>query len=182
MPGIGPKTASRLAFHLLRSPLDQTRDLARALAELADGVVFCERCHNIAESSPCSVCSDESRDGSVVCVVEDPLDVVALERTGAYKGRYHVLHGALSPVDGIGPADLRIDELLARLRSEPISEVILATNPSMEGDSTAMYLERAIQASGAQVRLTRLARGLPVGGDIEYADEVTLIRALDGRG
>lgn len=181
LPGIGPKTAARLTFYLLRMPTDHTRSLAAALQELADGVVYCERCHNIAEASPCAICRDEDRDRSTVCVVEDPLDVLALERTGVYKGLYHVLHGALSPVDGIGPSDLRIDELVQRLASEPIEEVILATNPSMEGDSTAMYVENAIRSSGSDVRLTRLARGLPVGGDIEYADDITLSRALDSR-
>ena len=181
LPGIGPKTASRLAFHLLRMPNQQTRDLAAALNTLAEGVVTCQRCFNIAESSPCAVCSDESRDSTTICVVEEPLDVLALERAQAYRGLYHVLHGAISPVDGVGPADLRIDELLARLATESVEEVILATNPSMEGDATAMYLERAIRAAPSRVRLSRLALGLPVGGDIEYADEVTLARSLAGR-
>jgi recombination protein RecR len=181
LPGIGPKTASRLAFHLLRVPDTQARALADALRHLADSVVTCERCHHIAEASPCSICSDTGRDADIVCVVEEPLDVVALERTGRYKGLYHVLHGAISPVDGITPSDLRIDSLLARLRRESVREVILATNPSLEGDATAMYLERAIHGLGVEVSLTRLARGLPMGGDIEYADEVTLGRALDGR-
>lgn len=181
LPGIGPKTASRLAFYLLRVPPEQARSLAEALRDLTDGLVYCSRCYNIAESDPCAICGNPTRDGSTICVVEEPLDVVALERTHEYHGLYHVLHGAISPVDGISPADLRIDELVARLRAQPAGEVILATNPSLEGDATAMYIERAIRALPAPVRLTRLARGLPVGGDIEYADEVTLARAMEGR-
>jgi recombination protein RecR len=181
LPGIGPKTASRLAFYLLRADKEQARSLAAALTGLADGVVTCGRCCNIAETDPCPVCSDPARDASLVCVVEEPLDVLALDRTGQYRGLFHVLHGAISPVDGITPADLRIAELLERVASEPISEVILATNPSLEGDATAMFVERSLRARGSEVRITRLARGLPVGGDIEYADEVTLARALEGR-
>jgi recombination protein RecR len=181
LPGIGPKTASRLAFHLLRSPQEQTLALAEALRALTESLVYCGRCQNIAESDPCALCADPDRDGGLVCVVEEPLDVIALERTHEYRGLYHVLHGAISPVEGIGPSDLHIDTLLARLGSEPVREVILATNPSLEGDATAMYIERAVRARGLDVRLTRLARGLPVGGDIEYADEVTLARAVQGR-
>jgi recombination protein RecR len=181
LPGIGPKTASRLAFFLLRMPPEQARSLAEALRGLTDGIVTCSRCYNIAEADPCAICADPTRDGGLICVVEEPLDVIALERTREYHGLYHVLHGAISPVDGVGPADLRIDELLARLRSEPAREVILATNPSLEGDATSMYIERALRALPGQPRLTRLARGLPVGGDIEYADEVTLARAMEGR-
>lgn len=181
LPGIGPKTASRLAFHLLRSRREQVLALAEALEAITREVVTCERCQGVAATSPCAVCSDPNRESAIICVVEDPLDVLAIERSGVYRGLYHVLHGAISPVDGVGPADLRIEELLARLRREKVAEVILATNPSLEGDATAMYLERAIRALPIQVRLTRLARGLPVGGDIEYADEVTLARALAGR-
>lgn len=181
LPGIGPKTASRLAFHLLRMPDEQALQLSEALRSLKESVVHCQRCYNIAETSPCAICADPARDSATVCVVEEPLDVIALERTGEFRGLYHVLHGAISPVDGIGPTDLRIDELVRRLATETISELILATNPSLEGDATAMYIERALRANGAQVRLTRLARGLPVGGDIEYADEVTLGRAMTGR-
>lgn len=188
LPGIGPKTASRLAFYLLRMPDEQSLSLAEALQGIAEGVVTCDRCFNLSEASPCPVCADPSREAAVICVVEEPLDVLAIERTGGYRGRYHVLHGAISPVEGISPADLRIDELLSRLAAPEIREVILATNPSMEGDATAMYIERAIRArvprSGGDepsLRLTRLARGLPVGGDIEYADEVTLARAVEGR-
>ncbi|MFQ5459360.1 MAG: recombination mediator RecR [Anaerolineae bacterium] len=181
LPGIGPKTASRLAFHLLRVKKEQTRALASALGELADGIVTCSRCRNIAEADPCAVCGDPGRDAGIVCVVEEPLDVLAIERTSQYRGLYHVLHGAISPVDGVTPADLRIGELLDRLRSESINEIILATNPSLEGDATAMYLERSIRSLPSEVMITRLARGLPVGGDIEYADEITLARALHGR-
>ena len=188
LPGIGPKTASRLAFYLLRMPDEQSLSLAEALQGIAEGVVTCDRCFNLSEASPCPVCADPSREAAVICVVEEPLDVLAIERTGGYRGRYHVLHGAISPVEGISPADLRIDELLSRLAAPDIREVILATNPSMEGDATAMYIGRAIRArvprSGGDepsLRLTRLARGLPVGGDIEYADEVTLARAVEGR-
>ncbi|MCB0215941.1 MAG: recombination protein RecR [Caldilineae bacterium] len=181
LPGIGPKTASRLVFHLLRMPDSQARALSDALRELAEGIVYCQRCFNIAEASPCAICADPGREQASICVVEEPLDVVALERSREYRGLYHVLHGAISPVEGIGPADLRIDELVARLQTEPCEEVILATNPSLEGDATAMYIERAIRATPARARLTRLARGLPVGGDIEYADEMTLARAVKGR-
>jgi recombination protein RecR len=182
LPGVGNKTASRLAFHLLRADREQARALAAALAGLADGIVTCSRCCNIAEADPCPVCADPAREPSVVCVVEEPLDVLAIERTGTYRGLFHVLHGAISPVDGITPADLRIRELILRLQSEPIREIILATNPSLEGDATAMYIERSVRALPDEgIRITRLARGLPIGGDIEYADEITLARALEGR-
>ena len=181
LPGIGPKTASRLVFHLLRMPDSQSRALSEALRDLSEGIVYCQRCYNIAEANPCEICSDSARDPSVVCVVEEPLDVLALERTREYRGLYHVLHGAISPVEGVGPADLRIDELVRRLDTEPLREIILATNPSLEGDATAMYIERAIRGKPGERRLTRLARGLPVGGDIEYADEMTLGQAVKGR-
>jgi recombination protein RecR len=179
LPGIGPKTASRLTFYLLRRPAEQAEALADALRDLKQKIVFCSTCFNITEQSPCTVCRDEGRDRSIVCVVEEPLDVLAIDRTGEYKGLYHVLHGAISPVEGIGPDELRINELMARLKAEPIREVLLATNPNLEGEATAMYLARLIQPLG--VRITRLARGLPVGGDLEYADAVTLGRALEGR-
>jgi recombination protein RecR len=179
LPGIGPKTASRLTFYLLRRPAEQSQALADALRDMAENTRFCSTCFNIAEQSPCSVCSDDSRDRSILCVVEEPLDVVAIDRTGDYRGLYHVLHGAISPVDGIGPDELRISELLARLDHEVVQEVLLATNPNLEGEATAMYLARLIQAPG--IRVTRLARGLPVGGDLEYADSDTLGRALKGR-
>ena len=179
LPGIGPKTASRLTFYLLRRPAEQTEVLADALRDLKQKIVFCRSCFNITEENPCAVCRDEARDRSVICVVEEPLDVLAIERTGEFRGLYHVLHGAISPVEGIGPDELRIAELLSRLREQPVREVLLATNPNLEGEATAMYLARILQPLG--VRVTRLARGLPVGGDLEYADAVTLSRALEGR-
>jgi recombination protein RecR len=184
LPGIGPKTASRLTFYLLRRPAEQSESLADALRDMKQKTVFCSTCFNITETSPCSVCQDEGRDRSIVCVVEEPLDVIAIDRTGEYKGLYHVLHGAISPVEGIGPDELRITELITRLKeaglkAEPVREVLLAMNPNLEGEATAMYLAQLIQPLG--VRVTRLARGLPVGGDLEYADAVTLGRALQGR-
>jgi len=179
LPGIGPKTASRLTFYLLRRPAEQALALAEALKELKQKVVFCTSCFNITETSPCAVCSDEGRDRTTLCVVEEPLDVLAIERTGAYRGLYHVLHGALSPVEGIGPDELRINELVARAKVGAVREVLLATNPNLEGEATGMYIARLLQP--LQVRVTRLARGLPVGGDLEYADAITLSRALQGR-
>ena len=179
LPGIGPKTASRLTFYLLRRPAEQSEALAEALRDLKQKTVFCSSCHNITEQSPCAVCRDDARDRSIICVVEEPLDVLAIDRTGEFKGLYHVLHGSISPVDGVGPDELRISELMARLQVEPVREVLLATNPNLEGEATAMYLARLIQP--LRVRVTRLARGLPVGGDLEYADTVTLGRALEGR-
>ena len=181
LPGVGPKTASRLAFYLLRGSDDLSLDLAQALTALKTSITYCERCFNITVTGRqyCEVCSDPRRDSQQVCVVEDPLDVLALERTGGFKGLYHVLHGVLSPIEGVGPEDLRIAELMARIESEDIAEIILATNPSMEGDATAMYLQQQMNESA--LRVTRLARGLPVGGDLEYADQNTLLRALAGR-
>ena len=181
LPGIGPKTASRLTFYLLRAPDELSRDLAEALHALKTSTAYCQTCFNItaAGRSECEICASPERDESVLCVVEEPLDVLALERTSAFQGRYHVLHGVLSPIEGIGPDDLRIRELLERIRKGVTREVILATNPSMEGDATAMYLQQRLQPLG--VRVTRLARGLPVGGDLEYADPNTLLRALAGR-
>jgi recombination protein RecR len=179
LPGIGPKTASRLTFYLLRRPAEQSEALADAIRDLKRKTVFCSTCFNITEVNPCAICQDEGRDRSIVCVVEEPLDVLAIDRTGAYRGLYHVLHGAISPVEGIGPDELRINELMARLKDDPVQEVLLATNPNLEGEATAMYLARLLQPLG--VRITRLARGLPVGGDLEYADAVTLSRALEGR-
>ncbi len=184
MPGIGPKTAQRLTYHLLRAPDSEARALAAALVAVRDEVVFCDTCFNISDAPTCPICRDPGRDAGRLCVVEEPLDVLAIDRTGEWRGRYHVLHGAISPMDGIGPDRLRIRELLERVvaaeqAGEPVGEVILATNPSLEGDATAMYLaERLVGHVGA---ITRIARGLPVGGDLEYADEVTLIRALQGR-
>lgn len=181
LPGIGPKTASRLTYFLLRSSAEESRELAQALQALHDGTSFCPRCFNIMAVGPgsCAICRDEQREASLLCVVEDPLDVIAVERTGQYRGHYHVLHGALSPVEGIGPEDLRIDELVVRINKGGISEVILATNPTLEGEATAMFLKRRLE--GLPVLLTRIARGLPSGGDVEYADAGTLGDALRGR-
>lgn len=180
LPGIGPKSASRLTFYLLRAADESlAEDLADALSALKANTQYCSVCYNITEENPCEVCADHERDQHLLCVVEEPLDVVALERSRAYHGVYHVLHGAISPVEGIGPEDLRINELIDRVDRSEFNEIILATNATLEGDSTAMYLQRRLSNSGA--RLTRLARGLPVGGDIEYTDEVTLGRALEGR-
>jgi recombination protein RecR len=184
LPGVGPKTAQRLTFHILRAPDGEARTLAAALIAVRDQVVFCERCFNISDQPLCPICRDPGRDQTRLCVVEEPLDVLALERTAEFKGLYHVLHGAISPIDGIGPDRLKIRELLARAdeakrAEEPLAEVILATNPTLEGEATAMYLaERLEDVVGV---VSRIARGLPVGGDLEYADEVTLIRALQGR-
>ncbi len=179
LPGVGPKSASRLAFYLLRAQEEQVQELAEAIGELQSNIVYCSRCQNLTQVDPCAICSDPGRDANIVCVVEEPLDVVAIERTGAFRGYYHVLHGVINPVEGIGPEDLRIDVLLARQQKEAFTEVLVATNPNMEGEATAMYLARLLHPTG--VRVTRLARGLPVGGDLEYADEVTLSRALEGR-
>ena len=179
LPGIGPKTASRLTFFLLRSSAEQAASLAEALTQMRERITFCSTCFNITEESPCPICQDEGRDRSLICVVEEPLDVLAIERTREYRGLYHVLHGTISPMEGIGPEDLKIRELITRLQAERVEEVILATNPSLEGEATAMYLHRQLVPLG--VRVTRLARGLPVGGDLEYADQVTLARALEGR-
>ncbi|MEN8171630.1 MAG: recombination mediator RecR [Chloroflexota bacterium] len=181
LPGVGPKTASRLVFYLLRGTDDLTHDLAEALQELKSGTAFCQTCFNITEAgrTACAICESPERVGDLLCVVEEPLDVLALERTGGYRGKYHVLHGAISPIEGIGPDDLKIRQLLDRIREENIREIILATNPSMEGDATAMYLDQ--QLGVFDLRITRLARGLPMGGDLEYADQNTLLRALSGR-
>jgi recombination protein RecR len=179
LPGVGPKTASRLTYFLLRSPAEQALSLAEAIRQVKERTVLCNVCFNIAESSPCPICSGSERDGAQVCVVEEPLDVLAIERTHLYHGLYHVLHGAISPVEGIGPEELKIRELLNRLRNGGVREVLLATNPNLEGEATAMYIARQILPLG--IRVTRLARGLPVGGDLEYADEVTLGQALEGR-
>jgi recombination protein RecR len=179
LPGIGPKSASRLAYHLLRASREQALGLAEAILEVKERITLCSRCFNITESDPCELCQDPARDRSLICVVEEPLDALALERTGEFKGLYHVLHGAISPVDGIGPDKLRIRELLERVERERPGEIILATNPNIEGDATAMYIARQLAPLG--VSISRPASGLPVGGDLEYADELTLGRALVGR-
>lgn len=181
LPGIGPKSASRLAFYFLRAPEEVSQDLAEALANLKANTTLCQECFNITEAGRerCEICESSARDSSLVCVVEEALDVLALERTGGYRGKYHVLQGVLSPIEGIGPDDLKIKQLIGRVGRGEIKEVILATNPSMEGDATALYLQQHLEPLG--VRVTRLARGLPVGGDLEYADQNTLLRALSGR-
>ena len=179
LPGVGPKSAQRIAFHLLKLPKDDALRLARSISEVKDRVSFCRRCFNIAEGEECGLCSDPRRDATVVCVVEEPRDIVAVEKTGEFRGRYHVLQGAISPIEGVGPDQLRVKELLARLDAEGIAEIILCTNPNLEGEATAMYLSRLIKPLG--IRVTRIASGLPVGGDLEYADELTLGRALEGR-
>jgi recombination protein RecR len=179
LPGIGPKSAQRIAFHLLKAEKVDALRLARAITEAKDRVSFCERCFNIAEGPLCGICTDDRRDTHVLCVVEESRDIVAVERTREYRGRYHVLQGAISPIEGIGPDQLKVKELLARLDPEGITEVILCTNPNIEGEATAMYLGRLLQPLGLSV--TRIASGLPVGGDLEYADELTLGRALEGR-
>jgi recombination protein RecR len=179
LPGVGPKTAQRLSFYLLRAPRDSVERLAGALVELKARIRFCSECFFIAEGDRCAICQSPRRDASLLCVVEEPLDVLAIERTGEYHGRYHVLHGAISPIDGVGPGELKIAELVARLRREPVVEVILATDPDMEGEATAAYL--AEQLAPLRVRTSRLAHGLPVGGELEYADELTLARAFAGR-
>ena len=179
LPGIGPKSAQRIAFHLLKVSSDDVNRLAHALVDAKTRVRFCARCWNVADAELCPICSDERRDPTAVCVVEEARDIVALERTGEFRGRYHVLMGAMSPLEGIGPEQLKIKELFARIQPEGIEEVILCTNPNTEGEVTAMYLARMLQPFG--VRVTRIASGLPVGGDLEYADELTLGRALEGR-
>ncbi len=183
LPGIGPKTAQRLTFHILRAPDGEARALASALVAVREEVVFCERCFNISDAPLCPICRDPGRDQARLCVVEEPLDVLAIERTAEFRGVYHVLNGAISPIDGVGPDRLKIRELLARVdeaaEATPFAEVIIATNPTLEGEATAMYLDERL--AGKVGSVTRIARGIPVGGDLEYADEVTLIRALQGR-
>ncbi len=179
MPGVGPKSAQRIAFHLLKLERDDALRLARAITEVKERVSFCQRCFNVSENDECGLCRDPGRDSRSLCVVEEPRDVVAVERTSEFKGRYHVLQGAISPIEGIGPEALKIKELLARLEPEGVEEVILCTNPNIEGEATAMYLARLLKPLG--LRVTRIASGLPVGGDLEYADELTLGRALEGR-
>lgn len=179
LPGIGPKSAARLTYHLLRISENEARSLAEAIIDLKQKITTCSSCQNLTDTDPCTICQAPERDHRVICVVEEPLDILALERTRQFSGLYHVLHGSISPMDGIGPDDLKISQLLERLRNGSVEEVILATNPNLEGEATAMYLHRLIAPLG--VKVTSLARGLPVGGDLEYADEVTLSRALEGR-
>ncbi|MBI4607467.1 MAG: recombination protein RecR [Candidatus Rokubacteria bacterium] len=179
LPGIGPKTAQRLTFFLLKRPADEVQALSQALTQLKSEIVHCSVCFNVTDRDPCRICNDPGRDGRLLCVVEEPNDLLAMERTGQFRGRYHVLLGALSPLDGIGPEDLKVRELLARLEAGPVEELILATNPNVEGEATAIYLAKLLKP--LVPRITRIARGLPVGGDLEYADEVTLAKALEGR-
>ena len=179
LPGVGPKSAQRIAFHLLKAPAEDASRLAHAISDAKARVRFCERCFNVSEGALCPICDDDSRDATLLCVVEESRDIVAIEKTGEYRGRYHVLLGAMSPLEGIGPEQLKVRELVNRLEPEGVQEVILCTNPNIEGDVTAMYLARLLKP--LPVRVTRIASGLPVGGDLEYADEVTLGRALEGR-
>jgi len=179
LPGIGPKSAQRLTYFVVRLPEEEARALAEAILAVKESTLFCSWCQNIADQDPCALCSDPSRDGSQICVVEEPLDVLALERARCYRGLYHVLHGVISPINGVGAEDLKIRELLVRLREGDVKEIILATNPTLEGEATAMYIRRLIAPLG--VKVTHLARGLPQGGDLEYADETTLSRAFQGR-
>lgn len=179
LPGIGPKTAGRLAFFVLSMKEDTVLDFAKALVDAKRNLRFCSVCGHITDIDPCHICQDERRDASMICVVQDPKDVIAMEKMRDYNGRYHVLHGAISPMDGIGPEDINVPSLLTRLQNEEVEELILATNPTIEGEATAMYISRLVRPSG--IKTTRIAHGLPVGGDLEYADEVTLSRALEGR-
>ena len=179
LPGIGHKTAQRLAFHVLSMNLEKVERLAEAIKDAKLKTKYCSVCSNLTEADPCGICSSPTRDKSVICVVQDPRDVVAMERTREFKGVYHVLHGAISPMEGIGPEDIKIRELLIRIRDNNIKEVILATNPNIEGEATAMYISKLLKPAG--VKTTRIAHGIPVGGDLEYADEVTLAKALEGR-
>jgi len=179
LPGIGPRTAQRLTFFLLKRPADEVRELAESLLSVKLNITHCGRCFNVTDTDPCRICVDPARDSRLLCIVEEPNDLLAMERTGEFRGRYHVLLGALSPLDGIGPEDLKVRELFQRLDGEPVEEIILATNPNVEGEATAIYLAKLLKPLG--VRLTRIARGLPVGGDLEYADQVTLSKALEGR-
>lgn len=179
LPGIGPKTAARLAFHVMGMEMSDVQQFAKALRDIKTELTECAVCCNITEKSPCSICTDPRRDKLVICVVQDPRDVVAMERTNEYNGTYHILHGAISPMEGIGPQEIRVKELVTRIGEEDIDEIILATNPNVEGEATAMYISRLIKPFS--IKVTRIAHGLPVGGDLEYADEVTLAKALEGR-
>ena len=179
LPGIGPKSAQRLAYHFIKLPSSAVIELSSSLIELKEKILYCDICHNLSDQNPCTICTNNRRDQKIICVIEEPLDILAFERTGSYNGLYHVLHGVLSPINGIGPNNLKINELLNRIKVNDIDEIILATNPSIEGESTAMYIQEII--GNLVPKVTRLARGLPVGGDIEYADQMTIMRALQGR-
>jgi recombination protein RecR len=181
LPGIGPKSAQRLAYHVLRAPREEAEALARAILDVKDRISFCSVCQNLTDIDPCAICASETRDHSTICVVEEPLDVLALERTRSYRGVYHVLHGVISPLNGITEDDIKLAELLGRVRAGGVQEVILAMNPTLEGDITLMTIERRIHKEVPGIRVTRLARGLSTGSDLEYADELTLTRALEGR-
>jgi recombination protein RecR len=179
LPGIGPKGAQRLAYHILRASKDEATALAESILEVKERITLCSQCQNTTDIDPCSICSDTNRDRTVICVVEEPMDILAIERTRGHRGLYHVLHGSISPMEGVGPEQLKVRELLERLRDGVVTEVIMATNPNLEGEATSMYVSRLLQPLG--VRVTRLARGLPMGGDLEYADDLTLARALENR-
>ena len=179
LPGIGPKTAQRLAYYLIRMPAEEAAALAQAIGTVKERTTLCGRCQNITEADPCRICADPARDQTLLCVVQEPLDVLAIERTGVYRGLYHVLHGIIDPMRNVGPEDLHIRDLVARLTDEPIAEVVLAMNPTVEGETTALYVRQLVMPLGRKV--TRLARGLPVGGDLEYADDLTVARAFEGR-
>lgn len=179
LPSIGHKTAARLAFHILNQPADQTKDFINAIINAKKNLKYCSKCFNISDTDPCNICANPKRDYSTICVVEDVRDIIAMERTHEFKGVYHVLHGSISPMNGVGPDEIKIKELLIRLQNEKIKEVILATNPRVEGEATAMYISKLVKPLG--VKVTRIAHGIPVGGDLEYTDEVTLIKAMEGR-
>lgn len=181
LPGVGPKTAQRLTYYLLHVPQAELERFASALTSLKTGTKECKICHNIAETDPCDICVDTSRDQTTICVVEQPLDVLALERGGGYKGLYHVLHGVIDPLHNIGPDEIKLNELIKRLNDEEVKEIILALNPNMEGEATCMFINSKLKTLNSKLRVSRLAHGLPVGADIEYADEVTLSRAIEGR-
>jgi recombination protein RecR len=181
LPGVGPKTAQRLTFYLLHVPQYELDKFAESLSNLKTGTIICSNCFTVGESDPCEICSDSQRDQGVICVVEDPLDVLALERGGKYKGVYHVLHGRIDPLNNIGPDEIYIRQLLDRISTQDVNELILATNPTMEGEATAMYIDKQVKKLGSSIKVTRIGRGLPIGADLEYADEITLQRAMEGR-
>ena len=181
LPGVGPKTAQRLTYYLLRAPAERAQMLAQAILDVKAKVVLCHQCFNLTEEVPCAICASPSRDRGVICVVEDPIDILSLERTHAFRGVYHVLHGAINPLEGIGPDELKIAELLRRVRQGGVGEVVLATNPTLEGDATADFVRQELRRAGLDVLITRIGRGLPVGGDLEYADDLTISRALESR-